>query len=128
MGKEEKIERVIAVRHMLASIFASQKALRSLAPEFNWSGLGNLLGDFGAFVAIDHYKLEKAPSGSSGFDAITQDGKTVQIKANFAATRQQQQDTHSILDSHRSQGVGFAHSQTKELTDDPTQEGVDLAR
>jgi len=37
-------------------------------------------------------------------------------------------DTHSILDTHRTQGVGFPHSQTKELTDDKTQEGVDLTR
>jgi hypothetical protein len=36
-------------------------------------------------VAIDHYGLKKAPPGSSGFDAVTQKSKTVQIKANYAA-------------------------------------------
>jgi hypothetical protein len=39
-----------------------------------------------------------------------------------------QRDTHFVIDNDRSQGVGFAHSQTKELTDDPTQEGFDLTR
>jgi hypothetical protein len=72
---------------MLASIFAAQKALRTLAPEFNWSGLGNLLGDFGELVAIDKYGLTKAPGGSDGFDAVTKDGKKVQIKTNYAASQ-----------------------------------------
>ena len=46
---------------------------------------GNLLGDFGECVAIEHYGLKKADSGASGYDAIDQDGKTVQIKANYAS-------------------------------------------
>src|SRR5689334_16359065 len=72
---------------MLASIFAAQKALRALAPEFHWSGLGNLLGDFGELVAIDKYGLTKAPGGSDGYDAKTSDGRTVQIKTNYAASQ-----------------------------------------
>ncbi|WP_432719435.1 hypothetical protein R0381_000436 [Jeongeupia wiesaeckerbachi] len=79
--------RIKAAQHILASIFASQKALKLLAPEFNWAGLGNLLGDFGELVAIEHYQLKKAPAGSDGFDAIRDDGKTVQIKTNYAATQ-----------------------------------------
>ena len=78
-------ERIEAVKGVLASIFASQRTLRALAPEYKWAGLGNLLGDFGEFVATNHYQLEKAPAGSSGFDARTKEGKTVQIKTNYAA-------------------------------------------
>ena len=59
--------------------------MRSLAPEFKWTGLGNLLGDFGECVAIEHYGLTKADSGSSGFDAINKDGQTIQIKANYSS-------------------------------------------
>ena len=66
-------------------MFAAQNALRSLAPEFKWAGLGNLLGDYGEFVAIQHYGLTKAPPGANGYDATTDDGKRVQIKANHAA-------------------------------------------
>lgn len=80
-------ERIIAAQAILASIFASQKALQALAPEYKWSGLGNLLGDFGELVATDHYQLEKAPSGSGDYDARTADGRTVQIKANHSASQ-----------------------------------------
>ena len=48
-------EKIQAIKHILATIFAAQNALRSLAPEFKWSGLGNLLGDYGVCVAIDYY-------------------------------------------------------------------------
>ena len=83
----ERAERIQSIQHILASIFASQRALKLLAPEFNWAGLGNLLGDFGELVAIDHYGLKKAPRGSDGYDAITLDGKKVQIKTNYAASQ-----------------------------------------
>ena len=39
-------EKSEAIRHIIATIFSAQNALRSLAPEFKWTGLGNLLGDF----------------------------------------------------------------------------------
>ncbi len=83
----EKHERIVSIQHILSSIFASQKALQALAPEFRWSGLGNLLGDFGELVAIDHYGLNKAQSGSGNYDASTRDGKSVQIKTNHAANQ-----------------------------------------
>ena len=85
LSADRQPNRILAVQHMVASIFTSQKALRSLAPDYNWSGLGNLLGDFGEFVAISHFGLSKAPAGSSGFDATDDQGRTVQIKTNFAA-------------------------------------------
>ena len=46
-------EKSEAIRHIIATIFSAQNALRSLAPEFKWTGLGNLLGDFGECVAIE---------------------------------------------------------------------------
>ena len=70
----------------MATIYSAQNALRTLAPEFKWAGLGNLLGDYGECVVIDAYNLKKSPSGSDGYDAITRDGKTVQIKTNHAAS------------------------------------------
>ena len=68
------------------TLFSAQNALRELAPEFRWAGLGNLLGDYGEFVAIKHYGLVKAPAGANGYDATTPDGITAQIKANHAAS------------------------------------------
>lgn len=82
MSEDSKVR---AVQHIMATLFSAQNALRELAPEFRWAGLGNLLGDYGEFVGIKHYGLVKAPAGSNGYDATTPDGKTVQIKANHAA-------------------------------------------
>jgi hypothetical protein len=77
---------VEAVRHIIATMFSAQNALRELAPEFKWAGMGNVLGDFGEYICIESYNLTKAPEGSSGYDAVTADGKTVQIKANHASS------------------------------------------
>jgi hypothetical protein len=65
-----------AVQHIMATLFSAQNALRALAPEFRWAGLGNLLGDYGEYVAIQHYGLKKAPA----------EGQKVQIKANHSAS------------------------------------------
>ena len=75
-----------AVKHIIATVFSAQNALRDLAPEYRWAGMGNLLGDYGEYICISHYELEKAPSGSKNYDALTKDGKTVQIKTNHAAS------------------------------------------
>lgn len=78
MNKEVKFE---AVKNVLETIFTSQKILRTLAPEYSWSGLGNLLGDYGECQAIAKYNLNKAKTGAQGYDATTKDGLKVAIKA-----------------------------------------------
>jgi len=78
---------VRAVQHIMATLFSAQNALRELAPEYRWAGLGNLLGDYGEFVAMEAYGLTKAAAGSGGYDAVTHEGQTVQIKANHAASQ-----------------------------------------
>lgn len=78
MDKKVKFE---AVKNVLETIFTSQKILRTLAPEYSWSGLGNLLGDYGECQAIAKYNLVKAKTGSQGHDATTKEGKSVAIKA-----------------------------------------------
>lgn len=80
-------QELAAVRHIMATLFSAQNALRALAPDFRWAGLGNLLGDYGEYVAIEAYGLTKAPAGSDGYDATTPAGETVQIKANHAASQ-----------------------------------------
>ena len=84
MDKDKKVE---AVKGIISSIFASQRALRALAPEYKWAGLGNLLGDFGEFIATQEYGLAKASAGSDGYDAKTADGRSVQVKTNHAANQ-----------------------------------------
>src|SRR5262245_2923155 len=84
MDKERKVE---AVKGILSSLFASQRALRALAPEYKWAGLGNLLGDFGEFIATQEYGLVKASAGANGYDAKTPDGRSVQVKTNHASSQ-----------------------------------------
>ena len=86
MSNENKNkERISTVKNIMKTIFNSQSLLQKTAPEFKWAGLGNLLGDYGEFVGIDYYGFKQAPRGSDGYDAITTDGKTVQIKTNYYA-------------------------------------------
>ena len=74
-----------SIIEIFRTLFEAQEKLKILAPEYKWTGMGNLLGDFGEFLAIEKYELVKSPSGSDGFDAITKQGQTVQIKANYSA-------------------------------------------
>ena len=77
---------VEAVKHIIATLFSAQNALRELAPEFNWAGMGNLLGDYGEYVCIKKYGLIKAIPGATGHDAKTSDGRSVQIQTNHSAS------------------------------------------
>lgn len=86
-GNMDDERRIEAVKGIIASLFASQRSLRALAPDYAWRGLGNLLGDFGEFIAQTHYGLTKASAVADGFDARTADGQTVQVKTNHAATQ-----------------------------------------
>ncbi len=75
-----------AIKHIVATIFSAQDALRDLAPEQRWAGMGNLLGDYGEYIALSNYNLKKAPGGADGYDAVTADGLKVQIKANHSSS------------------------------------------
>jgi len=74
-----------AVKHIVATIFSAQDALRDLAPEQRWAGMGNLLGDYGEYIALANYNLKKARGGADGYDATTLEGLKVQIKANHSS-------------------------------------------
>lgn len=84
MNDQIKIE---AIKGVMSSLFASQRTLRALAPEYKWAGLGNLLGDFGEFIAVNSYGLNKANAGANGYDCLTTEGKSVQVKTNHAASQ-----------------------------------------
>ncbi len=79
-------EKAEAIRHIMGTIFSAQNALRSLEPDYKWAGMGNVLGDYGECVAINHFGWEKAAAGASGYDAIDTEGRRVQIKTNHAST------------------------------------------
>ena len=71
------------VNSLVKKIFENILELKKIEPDFTWR---NLLGDYGECVGIDYYNLKKAPPGANGYDALTEEGKTVQIKTNHAAS------------------------------------------
>lgn len=73
---------VAAAASVMVEIFAQLRRLRAIAPAYRWSGLGNVLGDYGELVVIASRGFVKAESGAGDFDAHTLDGRTVQIKTN----------------------------------------------
>lgn len=73
-----------AVKHIVASLYAAQNALRALAPAYDWRGMGNVLGDYGEYIACEQYGFVRAPK-TAAHDAVAKDGRTVQIKTNHAA-------------------------------------------
>ena len=93
-----------AVQSTFASIVRTRQTLKILAPEFRWTIGGNLVGDFGEYIAITEYSLLPAPKGSKDFDARTQDGKTVQIKANHEA---------GMIGYRGASGFNVGHSNTR---------------
>ena len=70
-----------AVKHIVATIFSAQNALRDLAPHQKWAGMGKSSRDYGEFVALSNYNLKKGPAGADGYDAITNDGLKVQSES-----------------------------------------------
>ena len=76
---------VKAIKRIMQKSFSLQKDLQDLAPQYKWAG-NNLLGDYGEFLAMSLYNLDKAPTGSSGYDATNEQDQTVQVKTNHAAS------------------------------------------
>jgi hypothetical protein len=80
LSKSESVDKC------MNSIFRIQKVLFGLNDQYKWRGLGNLLGDYGEFKAMEIYELEKAEGQTADFDAFYNDGSllSVQIKTmNF---------------------------------------------
>ena len=76
-----------AVQAMMRTLFSAQRVLRALAPDYKWTYGGNLVGDFGEYLAVNNYNLKLASRGAEGYDAINEDGKTVQIKTIHASSQ-----------------------------------------
>ena len=72
------------IRNIVATYISAKKNLKKLSPEFNW---GNLLGDYGELVSINHYGWEQAPTGKKGYDAVNKQNKTIQIKTIYSSNQ-----------------------------------------
>ena len=66
------------VNSQIEIILKAIKTLKKEAPQWTWK---NYIGDFGEFYCIHHSKWKKAPTNTTAYDAITENGQTVSIKA-----------------------------------------------
>ena len=66
------------IRKIVKDFTSAAARLRKIEPSFDWT---KLLGDYGEYVAIRHYDLEKAPSNTKSYDATDRLKNKVQIKA-----------------------------------------------
>ncbi|WP_431673914.1 DUF6998 domain-containing protein [Rhizobium leguminosarum] len=67
-------------RSNMLSIFRSQEKFQKIAPVFGWRGLGNVLGDYGEYMAFRHYDIVKSRNAAKDHDGCLPDGGGVQIK------------------------------------------------
>jgi hypothetical protein len=75
------------IQDCILKIFEIQERLQQEAPDFNWKGLGNLLGDYGEYLAIKHFELSPTTRGLANADATMSDDTTVQIKTCLHSER-----------------------------------------
>ena len=74
------------IKNLFFEYVQLKKKLIETENEFEWSG--NYLGDYGEYIAITKYNLEKSPKGTNGFDAINPlNGDKVQIKTVQKGTK-----------------------------------------
>ena len=65
---------------LIGLLFQTVQALNRLCPGRPFTPDGHLVGSIGEVVAADTYGLTLEKSSNEGFDARTDDGKTVEIK------------------------------------------------
>lgn len=82
---EGKADLKARIKEIIAEMFRLQKELRELEPDYRW-GFLNIIGDYGEYMAIEQYSLQRAASGQANFDAMTKDDQTVQIKSSRSSS------------------------------------------
>ena len=65
---------------LIQDLYKTRKALNKVAPHWDFTLDGNLVGDIGEALACHHFGLTPLEKGAKTHDAKTKDGKLVQIK------------------------------------------------
>ena len=76
----------IKFQNLVKSLYSSVKELESMFPGRPFTPDGHMVGSIGECLVADAYDLELMPPSNQGYDAITRDGKKVEIKATQAKT------------------------------------------
>jgi len=81
-GKRERSSR-ISIPKALKQLQAIVVALQTSYPEKRFTLDGRLVGDLGEILVAEHYDLELLPGLTKHYDAISSDGRRVQIKTTM---------------------------------------------
>ena len=68
-------------RGLIKQLYSTVGALESMFPGRHFTPDGHMVGSIGECLVADAYGLELQTASNKGFDAITCDGKEVEIKA-----------------------------------------------
>ena len=68
------------------SLYAIVNKLETMFPGRPFTPDGHMVGSLGECLVADRYDLELMPPSNKGYDAVTKDGKKVEIKATQAKT------------------------------------------
>lgn len=87
-------------------LYATVGELESMFPGRHFTPDGHMVGSLGECLVADAYGLELMPASNKGYDALTQDGKQVEIKATQANTVAfRSQPEHTIVIKINSDGT-----------------------
>ena len=68
-------------KHQIKAIYSAVRALEEMFPGRPFTPDGHMVGSIGECLVADAYNLELMPPSTEGYDAITKDGKKIEIKA-----------------------------------------------
>jgi len=69
------------LKEQVEKIYEVVSSLEQMFPDRSFTPDGHLIGSIGECLVADAYNLELMPSSNKGFDAKTENGKKVEIKA-----------------------------------------------
>lgn len=74
------------LRSLVEDLYATVKDLEAMFPGRHFTPDGHMVGSIGECLVADAYGLELMPASNKGFDAMSRDGRRVEIKATQAGT------------------------------------------
>lgn len=70
----------------IKNIYQAVSQLEAMFPGRPFTPDGHMVGSIGECLVADAYQLELMPPSNKGYDAITKDGKEIEIKATQASS------------------------------------------
>lgn len=71
-------------REQVRNIYRAVNALEAMFPGRPFTPDGHMVGSLGECLVADAYKLTLMPPSNEGYDAVTKEGKKIEIKATQA--------------------------------------------